>query len=103
MKTDPILQEAGEACQQQACSASARRHADNVWCIVYAEHSARYQHEVKCTGAACDYFEAKRKVVDAQALADPRVIDANRLAYGEPNGMDERARSSTSSTTHSTL
>ena len=82
MKTDAIR---AVACIRFVRLPSRSRHADEVWCRVYAELSEQYQHSVKCTGAACDYFETKRKIVNARALADPRVIEANRLAYGEPN------------------
>lgn len=61
---------------------TAQQHADQVWCDVYSELSARYQEEH--SGDHCGgheyFFNQKRKVVEAQAMADPRVIEANALA-----------------------
>jgi hypothetical protein len=56
-----------------------RREAKRIFCEVYSEYSEQYQDEVKCEGAAEDYFEQKRVIVNQRVMSDPRVIEANKL------------------------
>ena len=62
---------------------NARQKADSIWCAVYSELSAAYQQAIPCEGGHEDYFAEKRRVVEQQAMADPRVMEANAFVEKE--------------------